>query len=76
LINLRALIPGTVIRLSNGALATVTDNPGDGVWLTVRYSQVPNAPQRAGEEEPVFAETIVSIESGEATDPTFPVTDS
>jgi hypothetical protein len=61
MINVLELEPGTRVRLADNAIAEVVSNPRDGVWIELRYVDVPDDPSRVGAEELVFAETIVEL---------------
>ena len=60
-INIRDLVPGTSIRLADGAEAEIVTNPGDGVWLFARYLSSPRDPTLTGQEEMIFAQDIVAL---------------
>jgi hypothetical protein len=59
-INIRTLPPGARITLSDGAVAEVTSNPADGVWLFARYVSCPDQ-ARVGEEDMIFAQSVVAV---------------
>jgi hypothetical protein len=61
-INVRALMPGTQIKLADGAVAEIVSNPADGVWVFARYLQSPRDPALVGQEEMIFAQDVVAIE--------------
>lgn len=54
-INIRTLVPGTVVMLTSGAEAEIVSNPQDGVWLFVRLTGADT------DEEMVFAQDVVEI---------------
>lgn len=58
-LNVLNLEPGTRLRLVGEITAEVVTNPRDGLWVMVRYLDVPNEPQRVGSEEMIFAEDIL-----------------
>ncbi|MDM9557511.1 hypothetical protein [Bordetella petrii] len=61
-VNLTPLTPGTRVRLADGAVAEVTENPQDGTWLICRYIEHPTAPELVnGREQPIFATDIESL---------------
>ena len=60
-INIRDLAPGTSVVLVDGAEAEVVDNPGDGIWLFARYLSAPRDPTLVGQEEMIFAPTVVAV---------------
>ncbi|CAN7717749.1 hypothetical protein [Aminobacter aminovorans] len=50
---LQAVVPGTKLRLKNGAAIEVTENPGDGIWLFCKSLDA------AGDgERPLFLDEI------------------
>jgi hypothetical protein len=56
-LNIITLKPGDVIRMSDGALYEVRENPGDGLWV---FGVQLDADGVAGESEnPLFAQDIV-----------------
>ncbi len=57
----RTLQNGAKIRLTNGAVAEVTGNPGDGAWLLVRFVEYPTDPSQVGLEEMVFFTDVESL---------------
>lgn len=61
MINVLELEPGTRVRLVDGATAEVVSNPRDGVWIELRYLEVPADPARQGTAELVFAENVVDL---------------
>ena len=50
----RELPEGTRLELSDGAIAEIVANAGDGAWLIVTIVEDTNNPDRVGEEEPAF----------------------
>ena len=60
-VNIRLLGPGTRIVLESGAVAEIISNPADGVWVFARYLSAPDAPEKVGGEEMIFAQDIVEI---------------
>jgi len=60
-INIRALRPGTLVTLGDGAEAEVVSNPEDGVWLFARYLKSPHDPALVGQEEMIFAADVVGV---------------
>ena len=60
-INLRLLLPGTKIRLSDGSTAEVVSNPLDGMWVFARYLSSPSDTSPVGPEEMIFAQDIVEV---------------
>ena len=59
MLNIIELEPGAKVRLQDGAIAEVVANPKDGVWIELRYLNVPYDPAREGTEELVFAESLI-----------------
>jgi hypothetical protein len=59
MLNILELEPGAKVRLQDGAVAEVVANPKDGVWIELRYLNVPQNPAQEGTEELVFAESLV-----------------
>jgi hypothetical protein len=59
MLNVLELEAGEKVRLQDGAIAEVVANPKDGVWIELRYLNVPQNPAREGTEELVFAESLV-----------------
>jgi hypothetical protein len=61
-LNLMDLVPGIRVRLADGAIAEVVENPQDGSWIICRYIHHPTMSDliHAG-EQPVFATDIESI---------------
>ena len=55
-LNIITLKPGDVIRMSDGALYEVKENPGDGLWV---FGVPLDADKVAGPEDPLFAQDIV-----------------
>jgi hypothetical protein len=61
-INLLELAPATRVRLFDGAVAEIVQNPADGIWLFCRYVTSPDAPNLVdGREHAVFAQDIESV---------------
>ena len=60
-INIRDLAPGSSVVLADGAEAEIIDNPGDGIWLFARYLSSPRDPTLVGQEEMIFAQTVVAV---------------
>lgn len=63
-INLVELGPGMRVRMNDGALAEIVENPRDGFWLIVRYLDHPTDPTLidAGEQQ-VFATDVATLET-------------
>lgn len=61
-LNLMDLMPGMRIRLADGAVAQVVENPQDGSWIICRYIAHPTMPQLVGSgDQPVFATDIEGL---------------
>jgi hypothetical protein len=61
MINVMNVEPGTRLKLVGGVQAEVVENMQDGMWLMVRYLDVPNDPKAVGTEELAHAQDIVDI---------------
>ena len=61
IINVRQLVPGTTIGLSDGSTAEVVSNPLDGVWVFARYLSSPSDASVVGTEEMIFAPDVVEV---------------
>jgi hypothetical protein len=57
-VEIRSVAPGSRLRLADGSIVEVTDNPGDGYWVVVRYlsSVDGTAP---GKQDLVFYQDVV-----------------
>ena len=64
-VNIRALQPGTRIVLADGAVAEIVSNPADGIWLFARYLEFPKDPALVGQEEMIFAQDVVEVQTGD-----------
>ena len=51
-LDLVAIEEGATVRLVGGETAEVVDNPRDGMWILLRYTEVPDDPARAGRLAP------------------------
>ena len=60
MLNLKDILIGQNVRLKNGAIAEVTENMGDGLWLQLRDPQT-------GDEDLVHCEEVVELVSGRAS---------
>ncbi|MEX0758808.1 MAG: hypothetical protein WD100_04450 [Tistlia sp.] len=59
--NLIEIEPGARLRMANGAVVEVVENPGDGMWLFCRYLAHPANPALIdGGEHAVFAQDLVA----------------
>jgi len=61
-VNLNELQQGVRVKLADGAIAEVVENPQDGTWIICRYVEHPTNPALvdAG-EQPIFATDIEGI---------------
>lgn len=57
----RELPEGVHLNLSDGAVAEIVANAGDGAWLMVKIVEDQNNPDRVGDEEPVFFAEVDSV---------------
>ena len=62
-INVRTLTPGTRVALVDGAVVEIVSNPEDGVWLFARYLESPRDPALVGQEDMIFAQDVVSVQT-------------
>jgi len=60
-VNVRELAVGTRVMLGSGAEVEIVSNPGDGVWVFVRYLSPDGDPVMVGEEEMIFAQDVVEV---------------
>lgn len=58
-INLRELVPGDRLRLSEDTVVQVINNPEDGMWIRARYVSVPSNPTIEGTEEQIFVGDVI-----------------
>lgn len=66
-LDLVAIEEGAAVRLVGGETAEVVDNPRDGMWILLRYTDVPEDPSRVGEEELIFwADVLGVVQEGQA----------
>lgn len=61
-INILELPAGTRVRLASGALAEITDNPLDGMWVICRTIEPAAGIAASDDETAVFAQDILSVE--------------
>ena len=52
---------GAKVRLKDDAVAEVTTNPRDGLWVLGRFMAAPNQPERVGAEDMICLYDIVEI---------------
>ncbi len=60
-IALQDLEPGTRLRLKGDIIAVVDDNPRDGMWLVVRYVELPGGPAPNDQTEMVMADDVLAV---------------
>lgn len=58
---LQDLPVGSKVRLRNGAIAEVTENPRDGGWIFIRFVEHPEDPSRTGEDDMAFCDDVVAV---------------
>jgi hypothetical protein len=61
MINVLTIKPGERIRLREGIVAEVLENMEDGMWLQVRYLEVPKSPDEVGTSELCHAQDILEV---------------
>lgn len=61
MINVLTLKAGDRLELEDGTLAEVVENMEDGMWVQVRYLQVPRNPAEVGAIELCHAQDITKI---------------
>lgn len=61
MINVLTLRPGDRLELRGGLVAEVTENMDDGMWIQVRYIEVPDDPGEIGSVELCHAQEIVKL---------------
>jgi hypothetical protein len=61
ILELALLEVGTVVRLKDGAIVRITENPGDGMWVTGEYLENAEEPGSVGTEDMIFGETILEL---------------
>jgi hypothetical protein len=61
MINVLTLKAGDRLELEDRTIAEVVENMEDGMWVQVRYLQVPRNPAEVGAIELAHAEDIVKI---------------
>lgn len=60
-LDLVAIGEGAKVKLRDGEIAEVVDNPRDGMWILLRYLDAPDDPARIGEEELVFWADVLGV---------------
>ena len=61
MINVLTIKPGERLQLREGIVAEVLENMEDGMWLQVRYLEVPKSPDETGVTELCHAQDIVEV---------------
>ena len=61
MIDLMTLKPGDHVQLTQGIIAEVTENMGDGMWVEVRLIEAPDRPDEVGAVELCHAQDIVKL---------------
>jgi hypothetical protein len=61
MINMLTLRPGDRLESCGKIVAEVTENMEDGMWLQVRYVEVPEHPDQTGMVELCHAQDIVRL---------------
>ena len=52
--------PGTKLKLRDGSVIEIVENPQDGYWLLVRFVESPDE-SKAGTQDMVFFEDVVGL---------------
>lgn len=52
---------GTKLRLKDGSIVEVTENPGNGIWLFCKYVSSSDDSKADLSDEPVYAEEVVAL---------------
>jgi len=60
-LDLVAIEEGARVKLRDGEIAEVIDNPRDGMWILLRFLEAPDDPARVGEEELVFWADVLGV---------------
>jgi len=60
-LDLVAIEEGARVKLRDGEIAEVIDNPRDGMWILLRFLEVPDDPVRVGSEELVFWADVLGV---------------
>lgn len=58
MIQIQHLDPGTKVKLKDGTIVEVTENPRDGAWM---YGRIVDAGSRGETEEIVNADDVVEV---------------
>jgi hypothetical protein len=60
-LDLVAIEEGARVKLRDGEIAEVVDNPRDGMWILLRFLEAPDEPERVGTEELVFWADVLGV---------------
>ncbi|MBV1906013.1 MAG: hypothetical protein KUG75_08040 [Pseudomonadales bacterium] len=60
-LDLVAIDVGAMVRLVGGETAIVVDNPRDGMWILLRYTESPDDPDLVGEEDLIFWADVLGV---------------
>lgn len=60
-LQLQTLGVGTRLSLRDGATVEIVSNPGDGIWVFVRYLSSDEAPSKVGTEDMVFRGDVAAV---------------
>ncbi len=60
-LDLMAIEEGARVKLRDGEIAEVIDNPRDGMWILLRFLEAPDDPARVGSEELVFWADVLGV---------------
>ena len=60
-LDLVAIPEGARVKLRDGEIAEVVDNPRDGMWILLRFLEAPDNPGRVGTEELVFWADVLGV---------------
>lgn len=60
-LDLVAIQEGAKVKLRDGEIAEVVDNPRDGMWILLRFLEAPDDPARVGQEELVFWADVLGV---------------
>jgi hypothetical protein len=61
MINILEIKVGSKLLLREGVVAEVLENMQDGMWLQVKYLEVPNSPDEVGSIELCHAQDILNV---------------
>ncbi len=61
MLNLMNLTVGQHLKLRNGAVGEIVDNMGDGIWVTLKFTDAAPGSPAVGEEELVHCEEVAGL---------------